>query len=80
MPLQFKNSEGQVFLECLGGINYCLFLYCDIMQNITSNIIIYIQPKVIITSYDCLDPVINYIFDQHCRKGCSTVVIITRYL
>ena len=28
MPLQFKNSEGQVFLGCLGGINYCLFLYC----------------------------------------------------
>ena len=28
MLLQFKNSEGQVFLGCLGGINYCLFLYC----------------------------------------------------
>ena len=29
MPLQFKNSEGQVFLGCLGEINYCLFLYCS---------------------------------------------------
>ena len=28
MPLQFKNSEGQVFLGCLDRINYCLFLYC----------------------------------------------------
>ena len=28
MPLQFKNSEGQVFSRCLGGINYCLYLYC----------------------------------------------------
>ena len=35
MPLQFKNSEGQVFLGCLGGINYCLFLYCDITINQT---------------------------------------------
>ena len=30
MPLQFKNSEGQVLLGCLGGINYCLFLYCGL--------------------------------------------------
>ena len=27
MPLQFKNSERQVFLGCFGGINYCLYLY-----------------------------------------------------
>ena len=25
MPLQSKNCVGQVFLGCLGGINYCLF-------------------------------------------------------
>ena len=25
MPLQCKNSVGQVFLGCLSGINYCLF-------------------------------------------------------
>ena len=25
MPLQCKNSVGQIFLGCLGGINCCLF-------------------------------------------------------
>ena len=34
MPLQFNNSEGQVFLGCLGGINYCLYLYCGVTRSI----------------------------------------------
>ena len=37
MPLQFKNSEEQVFLGCLGGINYCLFLYCDNKEYIVTS-------------------------------------------
>ena len=41
MPLQFKNSEGQVFLGYLGGINYCLFLYCEINMYTEAKILEY---------------------------------------
>ena len=37
MPLQFKNSEGQVFLGCLGGINYCLFYIVFILRHADSD-------------------------------------------
>ena len=40
MPLQFNNSEGQVFLGCLGGINYCLFLYCAIPLEFTEFVVL----------------------------------------
>ena len=42
MLLQFKNSEGQVFLGCLGGINNCLFLYCGSTFADVNDIIYYI--------------------------------------